>query len=1022
MGLWCRKKEVDCRRTNVNSKIHVNLAFMLLLALVLAGSFSAQGNTAFAISDPNAAGASSKDGYTINVDLPQAVLHDVTITDTLPQGLIYKSDSLEVIGTANLPSETLSSPNDGSQPVIMTWAFGQLNKSDGQGLTLKFQPIVANVTSNRNGITLAPNRVSLQYMDDSGVLQTASAESSTAELVEPDLQIEMSASPTIGNVATYTASVTHSAKSDADAFDSDLAIVMPSGVVYSPGSAKILSGPTSSIDNTDPGKLKWHLGEVDQSWNSAQKIVLTFNATTERSVNSGEIVGILTWNSAPGDSPGTRSYVKTQLLKAAAAYTPNYAVAVNQIADPNPVEAGQILHYNINYSNTGNDDVHGVAIKDFYDQNVTYLSSIPLTSPGKGDSWTIGDLKPGESGDIIVEVRVNPSAADGTLLKNAVNMASTEASSEAIVETIVKGTPRNLTKAENKTLPQLGANNTSSIQMGNNSENNTTFDLKKLEIIPLIGANNTSSIQIGNNSLNNTTLKVIKIENHISVGANNTSSSQIAGNSENNTTIATTKLKVLPPSQLSNESSTQIGNNSKNNTAIATTKLDVLPLSNVHNESSTQMGNDSGNSNTSTPAKRKVLPLVITTEGTNAQLQAQTGNNTTPIREKQEFPSKIGAYEYEYKQINTNSENNTTSTPAKKPVPPQEATKKAETQTDTQSENDKPTILKFGDDIKVELVLQKTHLLTDYLVINKSDDISNKPNSETNQPDPAKGQTLGANQSNESIEQIPAAINKSSLATNHPDAVSNQTTLSDNQSDQSKGQTPNIEIKPELNINQSNTASNQPNIETNQSAKPKDQTPVVEIMPASSAVQPGAASNQTEPGASQSDKPKDQMPAVEIMPALPAIQPSAASNQTETAPSQSDKPKDQTPVIETKPTIQANQPNTIPAQSDNGVSTPDTLIDQTPVVESKPVVPASQPATVPTLSNVGASSPDTSMGQTPVVESKPDVPASQPATVPTLPNVGAGMPGTLVGPTPVIGGSVPAAPASQPSADLNQTK
>ena len=970
----------------MNSKIHVNLAFMLLLALVLAGSFSAQGNTAFAISGSNVAGASSKDGYTINVDLPQAVLHDVTITDTLPQGLIYKSDSLEVIGTANLPSETLSSPNDGSQPVIMTWAFGQLNKSDGQGLTLKFQPIVANVTSNRNGITLAPNRVSLQYMDDSGVLQTASAESSTAELVEPDLQIEMSASPTIGNVATYTASVTHSAKSDADAFDSDLAIVMPSGVVYSPGSAKILSGPTSSIDNTDPGKLKWHLGEVDQSWNSAQKIVLTFNATTERSVNSGEIVGILTWNSAPGDSPGTRSYIKTQLLKAAA-YTPNYAVAVNQIADPNPVEAGQILHYNINYSNTGNDDVHGVAIKDFYDQNVTYLSSIPLTSPGKGDSWTIGDLKPGESGDIIVEVRVNPSAADGTLLKNAVNMASTEASSEAIAETVVKGTPRNLTKAENKTLPQLGANNTSSIQMGNNSENNTTFDLKKLEIIPLIGANNTSSIQIGNNSLNNTTLKVIKIENHILVGANNTSSSQIASNSENNTTIATTKLKVLPLSQLNNESSTQIGNNSKNITAIATTKLDVLPLSNVHNESSTQMGNDSGNSNTSTPAKRKVLPLVITTEGTNAQLQAQTGNNTTPIREKQEFPSKIGAYEYEYKQINTNSENNTTSTPAKKPVPPQEATKKAETQTDTQSENDKPTILKFGDDIKVELVLQKTHLLTDYLVINKSDDISNKPNSETNQPDPAKGQTLGANQSNDSIEQIPAAINKSSLATNQPDAVSNQTTLSDNQSDQSKSQTPNIEIKPELNINQSNTASNQPNIETNQSIKPKDQTP-----------------------------------AVEIMPAFPAIQPSAASNQTEAGASQSDKPKDQTPVIETKPTIQANQPNTVPAQSDNGVGTPDTSIDQTPVVENKPDVPASQPATVSTLPNVGAGTPDTSIAQTPVVESKPDVPASQPATVPTLPNVGASMPGTLVGPTPVIGGSVPAAPASQPSADLNQTK
>lgn len=911
----------------MNSKIYVNLAFMLLLVLVLTVSSSAQDSTAFTVTTPNPAGASSEDGYTINVDLPQAVLYDVTITDTLPQGLIYKRDSLEVIGTANLPSETVSSPNDGSQPVTMTWAFGQLDKSDGQGLTLKFQPIVANVTSNRAGITLAPNRVSLQYRDESGELQTASGESSTAELVEPDLQIEMSAIPTSGRVVTYAASVTHSAKSDADAFDSDLDIVMPSGVVYSPGSAKILSGPAASIDNTNPKELKWHLGDIDRSWNSAQKIVLSFNATTESSANPDQIVGILTWRSAPVDSPGTRNYVKTQLLKALV-YTPNYAVAVNQMADPNPVEAGQILRYAINYSNTGNDEVHGVAIKDIYDQNVTYVSSNPLTNPGRDDSWTIGDLKPGESGDIIVEVRVKPSAADGTILKNVVSMASTEASSEAIAETAVKVNPRNLTKAENKTLPQLGANNTSSIQIGNNSLNTSL--------------NNSS-----NNSLNMTALKVIILENYDIVGANNTSS-QIASNSENNTTITTTKQKVIP-------------------------------LLQVNNESSTQMGDDSENGSASTSAKREVLSLEMAAKETTAQFEAQTGNNTTPILDEQEFLPKIGAYEYIYKQIDINSENNTTSTPAKEPVPPQEAAKKAETLTDTQSENDKTTtILKFGDDIKVELVLQKSHLLSNYLVINKSDDISNKPSPETNQPDPATDQAkLGANQSNESIDQMPGAMNISSLATDQPDPVLNQTTSRDNQSDLSQSQTPTIEIKPELNISQSNTATNQPNIETNESAKPEDKTPAVDIMPVLPAVQPGIASNQTETGASQSDKPEYQMPKVDIMPVLPAVQPGIASNLTETASSQPVKPNDLTPVMETQPTIQADLPGTVPAQSDNGVSAPDTSIGMTPVVESEPALPAIQPVTIPTLPDVGAGMPDISMVQMPVVETMSAAPVSQ---------------------------------------------
>lgn len=865
---------------------------------------------AIATSGPNAAGASSRDGYTINIDLPQAVLSDITITDTLPQGLIYRSGSLEVIGSANMPHETVSSPNDGSQPVTMIWSFGRLNKSDGQGLTLNFQPIVANVTSNRDGITLAPNRVSLQYRDSSGVLQTASGESSTAELVEPDLQIEMSASSVSGNVATYAASVTHSAKSHAGAFDSDLAIIMPSGVVYSPGSAKTLSGPTASVDDASPGELKWHLGEIDRSWNTAQKIVLIFNATTASAVNPDEITGILTWRSAPGGAPGSRSYVKTQILKVSG-YTPSYAVGVKQSDSPDPVEAGQILRYTINYSNTGNDEVHGVAIKDSYDQNVTYLSSTPPTSPGKEGSWTIGDLKPGESGDILVEVRVNPSAADGTVLRNAVNMASMEASSDSAVETVVRGPPRNLTAAiaENKTLVGAGENNTSSTQISNSPDNS-----------------------------------------------------------------------------------------SENNTTIAVTKLSALPLLQANNESFTQVGNDSGNGNASSPK----IGVVLSPETTisDAQLGGETGNNTSSTPVKQESPAQVGAQlpqEYTYKQTGTNPENDTASTAVKDAVLQQpEATDGAPKQTDidTRSEDDTAvtaTTLQFGDDIKVELVLQKSHLLSNYLVINKSDEIPNKLHSENSQPKSIADQTSEANQTNKSDDQILITMNKSVPDVPQPGAVSNQTTTGDNQTELSKDQTNDGpgEVKPELNISQSDTSSNQPSVQINQSTNAEDQTPAVS--PAPPSVQPGAASNETNTGGSQSDKPDDQTSISEIMPALPAVQTGPASNQTEAAPAQQTRTEDQTPVTETKPIAQADQLNAIPAQSDNGAGSPayDTSIDQNPAVESKPALPtASEPATAP--------------------------------TIPASPDSVAGAPDALTVPAPAID-IAPAVPASQPGPDLNLT-
>ena len=60
----------------------------------------------------------------LTVDLPAEVVYDVTVSDLLPQGLIYKSASLRISGSEIYPKETISDPNDGTTDVNVTWYFG----------------------------------------------------------------------------------------------------------------------------------------------------------------------------------------------------------------------------------------------------------------------------------------------------------------------------------------------------------------------------------------------------------------------------------------------------------------------------------------------------------------------------------------------------------------------------------------------------------------------------------------------------------------------------------------------------------------------------------------------------------------------------------------------------------------------------------------------------------------------------------------------------------------------------------
>ena len=85
-------------------------------------------------------------------------------------------------------------------------------------------------------------------------------------------------------------------------------------------------------------------------------------------------------------------------------------------AQPNPVDAGSNLVYQITYSNQGNAPVTGVYITMTYDSDVTFFGSDPAPVSGKTNVWFTDTLEGLDSKTIDVTVVVDSFMSDGDAL------------------------------------------------------------------------------------------------------------------------------------------------------------------------------------------------------------------------------------------------------------------------------------------------------------------------------------------------------------------------------------------------------------------------------------------------------------------------------------------------------------------------------------------------------------------------------------------------------------------------------
>ena len=119
--------------------------------------------------------------------------------DVLPAGLIYNNGSAAVsIDISPAPTFSVSTPNDGSQDVTLTWVFGDavVTTSPAQ---ITFSATVANVSSNQAGVVLN-NTAKLDHSNAAGDAQPPLDAADDVTVIKPKLALAKTASP-----ATYNA-------------------------------------------------------------------------------------------------------------------------------------------------------------------------------------------------------------------------------------------------------------------------------------------------------------------------------------------------------------------------------------------------------------------------------------------------------------------------------------------------------------------------------------------------------------------------------------------------------------------------------------------------------------------------------------------------------------------------------------------------------------------------------------------------------------------------------------------------
>ena len=183
---------------------------------------------------------------------------------------------------------------------------------------------------------------------------------------------------------------------------------------YDPNVTFVSASPVPNVGNT-----QWNIGTLSPG----QSGIITLTVKVKTPLPNGtQLINNVLIESDQG----------TAHAREVTTVQSNQILTISKTGSPNPVVAGEILTYIVNYGNNAgaSESATNVVVKENYNPNVTFVSATPPPNVSN-NQWNIGTLAPGASGSIEIKVRVAKTLAGGTLLSNEAIVTSDQGSSLA---------------------------------------------------------------------------------------------------------------------------------------------------------------------------------------------------------------------------------------------------------------------------------------------------------------------------------------------------------------------------------------------------------------------------------------------------------------------------------------------------------------------------------------------------------------------------------------------------------------
>jgi fimbrial isopeptide formation D2 family protein len=201
------------------------------------------------------------------------------------------------------PAPVVSDPNNGTQPVTLTWSFGATATVNSSPVTITYSARVMNVAANQAG-NEKTNLATLDYHLADNSSAPRQTDSSTIAIGEPALTLTKAIqSPPdpddAGGRVTYKVTIANPETETATtAYDLHLLDTLPAELALDTLSIT-LSNPTGVTSSSDGTKLDL----IIPSLSVGDSLIVTYSATLQDTIQPGQTVAntaTVTWTSQSG--------------------------------------------------------------------------------------------------------------------------------------------------------------------------------------------------------------------------------------------------------------------------------------------------------------------------------------------------------------------------------------------------------------------------------------------------------------------------------------------------------------------------------------------------------------------------------------------------------------------------------------------------------------------------------------------------------------------------------------------------